>query len=215
LVAADFATLPTISSWAAAASSINFNGQKGINVATPTASGDAANKSYVDNLVATGTNKGTVRVATTTALTLTSATATTIVNTGNLPTTLDGVTLAAGNLILVKDQTGAGATGAAANGLYVYTVGTTWTRATVADTSAEVTAGLFVFVSEGTINADNGYTLVTDDPITLGTSLLTFTQTSGAGQIIAGGGLTKTGNQIDVVGTTNRILINAVDISPL
>ena len=214
LVPADFSTLPTISSWAPAASNINANGQKVINLGTPTASGDAATKSYVDNLVSTGTNKGTVRVATTTALTLTSATATTIVNTGNLPTALDGVTLAAGNLILVKDQSGAGATGAAANGLYVYTAGTTWTRATSADTSAEVTAGLFVFVSEGSLNTDNGYTLVTDDPITLGTSLLTFTQTSGAGQIIAGSGLTKTGNQLDVVGTTNRIVINpdSIDI---
>lgn len=212
LVPADFATLPTISSWAAAASSINFNGQKGINVGTPTASGDAANKSYVDSLVSTGNNKGTARVATTATLTLTSATATTIVNTGNLPTALDGVTLAAGNLILVKDQTGAGATGAAANGLYVYTAGTTWTRATVADTSAEMAAGAFIFVSEGSQNADQGYTLVTDDPITLGTTQLTFTQTSSAGQITAGAGLTKTGNQLDIVGTTNRIVVNADSI---
>ena len=184
-------------------------------VASPTGDNDAVNKGYADALIATGNNKGTAKAATTASLTLTSATATTIVNSGGLPTALDGVTLASGDIILVKDQSGAGATGAAANGLYVYAAGTTWTRAINADTTAEVKAGLFVFVSEGTSNGNNGYTLVTDDPITLGTTQLTFTQSSGAGQIIAGAGLTKTGNTIDVGGTTNRITVNAdtVDIA--
>lgn len=184
-------------------------------VATPTGDNDAVNKAYADALIATGNNKGTARAATTGSLTLTSATATTIVNSGGLPTALDGVTLASGDIILVKDQSGAGATGAAANGLYVYAAGTTWARATNADTNAEVKAGLFVFVSEGTGNGNNGYTLVTDDPITLGTTQLTFTQSSGAGQITAGAGLTRTGNTIDVGGTTDRITVNAdtVDIA--
>ncbi len=216
LTPADFTTLPTISSWAPAASSINANGQKIVNLGTPTASGDAATKSYVDNLVSTGVNKITVRTGTTTALALTGSTPTTITNTAGLPTTLDGVALAPGNLILIKDQSGAGLAGAITNGIYVYAPGTTWTRSNLADTSAELSPGLFVFVSEGVLNGDNGYTLVTDDPISLGTSLLTFTQSSGAGQIIAGGGLTKVGNQLDVVGTTNRIVINpdSIDIGP-
>lgn len=197
---------------AAPTASVSLNSQRITNLADPTGAQDAATRGFVEALVSTGTNKGTVRVATTAALSLTAANATSITQSGGLPSTLDGVTLSSGNLILVKDQAGAGATGAAANGLYVYAAGTTWNRATNADISAEVTAGLFVFVSEGTANADNGYTLTTNDPITLGTTQLTFTQTSGAGQITAGAGLTKTGNQLDVVGTTNRITVNADSI---
>lgn len=200
---------------AAPTADVSFNSRKITNLATPTGDNDAVNKGYADALIATGNNKGTARAATTASLTLTSATATTIVNSGGLPTALDSVTLTSGDIVLVKDQSGAGATGASANGLYVYASGTTWTRVTNADTSAEVKAGLFVFVSEGSTNGDNGYTLTTDDPITLGTTQLVFTQTSGAGQITAGAGLTKTGNVIDVGGTANRITVNAdtVDIA--
>lgn len=200
---------------AAPTASVSLNSQKITNLLDPTGNQDAATKAYVDAIAAGENNKGTARVATTASLGLTSATATTITKTGNLPTSLDGVTLATNNIILVKDEVGAGATGAAANGLYLYSAGTTWTRVTNADTSAEVKAGMFVFVSEGSTQADNGYTLVTDDPITLGTTQLTFTQTSGAGQIIAGAGLTKTGNTLDIVGTSNRITINSdsIDIS--
>ena len=84
----------------------------------------------------------------------------------------------------------------------------TLVRATNADTSAEVRAGLFVFVSEGTANGNNGYTLTTDDPIALDTTALVFVQSSGAGQVVAGLGLTKTGNSIDV-GAGAGIIVNA------
>ena len=72
------------------------------------------------------------------------------------------------------------------------------TRATDADASSEVTSGLFVFVEEGTANSDNGYVLTTDGSITVGSTALTFTQFSGAGQIVAGTAMTKTGNTLDV-----------------
>jgi hypothetical protein len=90
-----------------------------------------------------------------------------------------------------------------------------WTRATDADTSAEVKSGMFVFVNEGGNNADSGWVLTTNDPITLGTTALTFAQFSGAGQITAGAGMTKSGNTLDVVGTANRILVNvdSIDIA--
>ena len=80
---------------------------------------------------------------------------------------------------------------------------------------SELTAGAFTFVEEGTANADNGYVLSTDGAITLGTTAITFEQFSGAGQIAAGAGLTKTGNTIDVVGTSNKIDVsaNAITIS--
>lgn len=187
---------------------VNVNGDTMTNFLTlhadPTSALHAATKQYVD-LVASGyTAKTTVRAATTASIATLG---------GGAPNTLDGVTLAANDRILVKDQ-GTGSQ----NGIYVVTtLGTgsngTWTRATDYDTSAEVNPGLFVFVSEGTANGNNGYTLTTDAPITLGTTALVFTQTSGAGQITAGAGLTKTGNTLDIgTASTSRIVINADDI---
>ena len=125
---------------------------------------------------------------------------------------IDGVTLVAGDRVLLKDQSTA-----SENGIYVAVASGAGAapRATDADTSAEVTTGMFTFVSEGTVNADNGFVLTTNDTITLGTTNLTFVQFSGAGQITAGAGLTKSGNTLDVVGTAARITVNAdsVDIA--
>lgn len=181
------------------------------NLADGTTNTDAASWGQVQALFNGTDNKASVRVATTASLALTSATATTITKTGGLPSSIDGVTLTAGDRILVKDESGAGATGGSANGIYIYAAGNTWTRATDADLNAEVTTGLFTFVEEGTVNGSNGYTLTTPAPITLGTTALTFTQTSGAGQTLAGAGLTKTGNQIDV-GAGTGITVNADSI---
>lgn len=93
---------------------------------------------------------------------------------GGAPNTLDGVTLAANDRILVKDQT----TGSQ-NGLYVVTtLGTgangTWTRATDADGAGEIIAGMLVVVAEGTVNADTEWELTTNAPITIGTTSLAF-----------------------------------------
>ena len=178
--------------------------QKITGLATPTAASDAATKAYVDGLAAGLDIKASVRAASTTPITFslpgyeqTQGTS----GRGKIsgaPNTLDGVTLAAGNRILIKNQT----TGAA-NGIYVVTtVGTgtdgVWDRATDFDEDAEVTAGAFVFVEEGTVNADSGWVLTTNNPITIGGAsgtALSFEQFSGAGQITAGDGLTKTGNK--------------------
>lgn len=86
---------------------------------------------------------------------------------------LDGVTLATGDRVLVKNQTTA-----KENGIYV--VGVTPIRSTDADTSAEITSGLRVAVSEGTVNKDTDWQLTTNAPITLGTTELTFARRSGA-----------------------------------
>jgi hypothetical protein len=83
------------------------------------------------------------------------------------------------------------------------------TRAADADVSAEVTAGMYTFVEEGTAAADSGWVLSTNNPITLGTTGLTFVQFSGAGSIVDGAGLLKTGNTLDVRVDGATIEINA------
>lgn len=179
----------------------SMGGNKLTNLADGTASSDAVNKGQLD-AVSQGIDwKASVRVATTVTGTLASA-----YENGD---TVDGVTLATGDRILIKNQS----TGSE-NGIYTVNASGAPTRSTDANTSAKVTSGMAVFVEEGTANLDSGWVLVTDNPIVLGTDALVFTQFTGLGQITAGDGLTKTGNTIDVVGTTNRIVVsaNAVDI---
>jgi hypothetical protein len=183
--------------FAAPTSSLALNSQKITGLADPTSAQDAATKAYVD-AVKTGLDvKDSVRVATTANITLSGT------------QTIDDVAVIAGNRVLVKDQS----TGSQ-NGIYVVAAGA-WSRSTDADASSEVTGGMFTFVSEGTVNADSGWVLSTNDSITLGTTALTFVQFSGAGQVTAGAGLTKTGTTLDVVGTANRITVNpdSIDIS--
>jgi phage-related tail fiber protein len=165
---------------AAPTTAVSLNSQKITNLATPTADTDAANKAYVDAARQGLDVKDSVRVATTANITLSGT------------QTIDGIAVAIGNRVLVKNQTTA-----SANGIYVVAAGA-WTRATDFDTSAKVTSGAFTFIEEGTVSADSGWVLSTPNPITLGTTALTFVQFSGAGQVIAGQGLTKTGNTLDV-----------------
>ena len=169
---------------------------------SPSADADVATKAYVDAQRSGLDVKQSVRVATTEALTLSSD-----FEAGDV---VDGVTLAEGDRVLIKNQ----ATGSE-NGIYVVAASGAPTRATDADSNTEVTPGMFTFVEEGTVNADSGWVLTTNGSITLGTTALTFAQFSGAGQIVAGNGLTKTGNQLDVGGTADRITVNAdsVDIA--
>ena len=197
--------------------SISVNSQKITNLLDPANPQDAATKNYVDS-VATGLDvKNSVRVATTGPLptnTLTGNVLTASAN-GPLPTLDSTVTVVLNDRILVKNEATA-----ANNGLYyVSQVGvggsSPWklTRTLDADTSAEVTPGLFTFVEEGTANGGNGFVLTTIAPITLNSTGLTFAQFSGAGQIVAGTGLTKTGNTLNVIANADgSIVANADDI---
>jgi hypothetical protein len=152
---------------------------------TPTDAADAATKAYVDSAAQGIDWKASVRAATTTNVTLASD-----LENGD---TLDGVTLATGDRVLVKNQS----TGSE-NGIYVVKASGAPDRSTDADTGAELTSNFAVFVEEGTANADQGYVLTNDGAITVGTTALTFTQFTGLGQVTAGDGLTKTGNTINV-----------------
>jgi len=145
---------------------------------TPSNANDIASKSYVDSTVNGLDVKESVRVATTAAGTLASSFAN--------GSTVDGVSLSTGDRILLKDQADA-----SENGVYTVNASGAPTRATDFDADSEVTSGAFFFVEEGTTNGDNGFTLTTNDDITVGTTDLTFTQFSGSGQITAGTGMTK------------------------
>jgi hypothetical protein len=107
--------------------------------------------------------------------------------------TIDGVAVIAGDRVLVKNQVTA-----SENGLYAVAAGA-WSRATDADEPAELNAGTFVFVEEGSVNADTGWVVSTNNPITIGTDAMNWTQFSGAGIITAGNGLTQSGTEFSVV----------------
>ena len=162
---------------------IDVNNSRLTNVTDPTATQDAATKGYVDAVKQALDIKDSVRVATTANITIATA-----LNVGD---TIDGVTLADGDRVLVKDQSTA-----SENGIYI--AGSNPVRSADANTSSEVTSGMFCFVEEGTVGGDNGFVLTTNDTITLDTTDLTFVQFSGAGQVIAGDALSKSGNTLNV-----------------
>lgn len=158
-------------------------------------------KEYVDALKQSLDIKDSVKVATTADLGATyNNGAGTLTNAGaNAALSIDTISLSLNDRVLVKDQSSA-----AENGIYtVTTVGdgsTPWvlTRAEDANIAAELTGGTFTFVEDGSANADNGYVFTHNGAPTLGTTALTVSQFSGAGQIIAGDALSKTGNTLNV-----------------
>lgn len=187
----------------------------------PNADKDVANKAYVDAARSGLDVKQSVKFATNAALPTFTHNSGVLTATTNGALSIDGTTLNGsdnGIRILVKDEVNANAP---YNGIYVVTASGgagapfVLTRADDADSNAEVTPGMFTFVEQGIAWADSGWVLTTDGTITLGTTSLTFVQFSAAGQSIAGNGLTKTGNTIDVVGTPDRITVSAdaVDIA--
>lgn len=179
---------------------------------------DAATKAYVD-ATAQGIHTHTsCRLATAAALPSctyangTSGVGATLTATANGALSVDGVTVALNDRILVKNQAAA-----LQNGVYVVTAtgGASavfvLTRSTDMDQAAEFPAS-FEFVEEGT-QADSGWICTTNEPITIGTTDINWTQFSGAGQIDAGNGLTKTGNTLNVVTANSaRIVVNADNI---
>ena len=154
-----------------------------IRAASPSDSTDVATKSYVDATKEGLDVKDSVRVATTANITIASD-----LNVGD---TIDGVTLADGDRVLVKDQSSG-----SENGIYI--AGATPARASDFDEDSEVTAGAFFFVEEGTVNADSGFVVSTDGTITVDSTSIAFTQFSGTGQIVAGDGLAKSGSTLSV-----------------
>ena len=150
------------------------------NVGAPAADGDAANKGYVDSVAQGLDTKASVVAATTTTGTLATSFADAEV--------VDGVTLATGNRILIKNQADA-----TENGIYVVAASGAPARSTDMNDGTEF-PGAYVFVEEGTVNADTGWVCTNNSPVTLGSTNIVFTQFSGAGTYTASNGVLLTGS---------------------
>lgn len=164
---------------------LDLQAQRITNMSDPSSPTDSATKQYVDNVAAGLQWKAPVRAATTANGTLATAYAN-----GQV---IDGVTLVTGNRILLKNQT----TGQD-NGIYVVGAGAP-TRATDADTGTELQPGTTVTVTEGTANADKAFMIISDAPITIGTTVQTWGSFS-AGQTYTGSnGILLTGSNFTAV----------------
>lgn len=177
---------------------LNMGSHKLTNVTDPTAAQDAATKNYVD-LVAQGLSaKGSVKLATAAALPTNTYLSGVITITATGTLTIDGTVVALNDRVLVKDEASQ-----LKNGIYLVTtagsvgVAAVLTRSTDMDAGSEF-PGAFVFVESGTVNIASGWVCTNTTAPTLGTTAVTFTQFSGAGQIIAGNGLSKSGNTLSI-----------------
>lgn len=162
----------------------DYLGNKLVNVGAPTAGGDAANKSYVDATAQGLAWKEVVRAAATTN----------IANLGAAGASIDGVTLADGDRVLLMGQTDR-----TQNGIYVWTAGVL-ARASDADTGAKLRGGSIVTVSEGGGQGNKTYVMITDGAITLGTSNIDWTLANNntAPVYTGGNGITISGSSIAV-----------------
>lgn len=158
---------------------LDANGLRVQNLADPLTAQEPATKGWTEALLQGWKWKDPVRAATTANITLSGA------------QTIDGVSVIAGDRVLVKNQSTA-----SANGIYVAAAGS-WTRASDFDISSELLLAT-CFVSEGTTLGNTAWTMTTDGPITLGTTGLTFTQTNGGTSYTAGTGISVAGNVISI-----------------
>lgn len=181
IASAQLANTISLSKFTAPTADVAFGGFKITGLADPSSATDGATKQYVDAVASGLAPKDAVRAATTAAGTLASS-----FENGDV---VDGVTLATGDRILLKNQAAA-----AENGIYTVAASGAPTRATDADSSGDL-VGAAVFVSEGTTNGNTLWVLTTDAPITVGTTALVWAQFGGPGTYTAGTGLTLTGAQ--------------------
>lgn len=178
---------------------LDLQSQKIIGLADPSANTDAANKQYVDNVARGLSWKAPVRAATTTN----GALATAYAN----GQSVDGVTLATGDRILLKNQT----TGSE-NGIYTVNASGAPTRAPDADTNGELAPGSSVSVTEGTTNADKVFMIISDSAITIGTTAQTWGQLSGGTTYTGGNGINVAGSVISAVAGTG-VVVNGTGIN--
>ena len=157
----------------------DLSGNRISNLGNATAAQDAVSKAQLDAAVQGLKWKEPVRCATTANIVLSGAQA------------IDGVTVVAADRVLVKNQTTA-----SENGIYLAAAGA-WTRSTDLDVAAEA-LGASVFISEGTAQGNQQWQLITDAPITVGTTALAWQQFGGGTAYTAGSGIAFAGSVISV-----------------
>lgn len=179
--------------FAAPTSAVAMGGQRLTNLGTPTNANDAARLADVQNAAAGIDIKPSVRAASTGN-----------VNVSSPGATLDGVTLAATDRVLLKSQTSA-----TENGLYVWNgAATAMTR-----TTDVLTPNTFVFVEEGTANDNTAWMITNNGSISIGATAITWAQFGAAAAYQAGAGLLLTGNSLDIVAADGSIVVNADSIT--
>ena len=190
--------------------SLDCGSNRIINLANPVADEDAVNKTYVDSIAQGLHLKASCRVATTQDLDSNGSISGTASYSSNQITatlavsgtfTVDGVDVANDERVLIKDQSAG-----AENGLYKVTIsGTSLTLDRTDDFNHvdNIKSGSFTFITEGTVNENRGFTLTTDDAITVGSTSLAFSQFNALGQILAGTGLSKSGDTLNMDLKTN------------
>lgn len=159
----------------------DLSGQKVINLADGSAASDAATFGQLAAAIRGLVWKPEVKAASTANLTLSGA------------QTVDGISLSAGDRVLVKDQSTQ-----TANGIYVVAAGA-WSRATDLDEGTEFTNGVAVSVEQGTVNGDKVFVMSNDGTVTIGSTNITFVLLGGSGaSYTAGNGLDLSGNTFSV-----------------
>jgi len=194
---------------------------------TPTANGHAVSKAYVDNVAAGMNWHEAVQAASvqSTGMIYNNGTsgvgATLTSDTNRVLTSIDGFIVSLHDRILIKDQTDA-----KQNGIYTITsMGSSstpfvLTRASDSNNSTpdQVKQGDAVYVVNGSENGNQAFVETgtgtgDNNAINIGTDLIIWTQFTGAASLVAGNGLTRTGNSVDVVSSTLTVAANSVDLS--
>ena len=159
--------------------------------ANPSSDNQLARKAYVDSVAQGLDAKDSVRAATTANITL------------SAPQTIDGISIIADDRLLVKDQTDP-----IENGIYIVAAGAFVRSSDLA--AGDHAASMYCFIEEGTINADNGFVCTSDSAAdVVGTNSLAYSQFSGAGSVVAGDGLSKSGNELSVNVDDSSLEINS------